>query len=145
MADGNYWLAMQIARRKLSWRDLYQTVLRAIDAGREEAVGLADIEIAKQFSNAEENTRLNARANLTTYQADLKRAEAARAFSVQNMLTAARNYQGSPVSIPSSASNSRPTSSSANAALENAQFESKMNYLEGNAGQYLCGSSSFCD
>lgn len=145
LAEGNYWLAMQIARRKLPQRDLYQTVMHAFDAGQEQAVGLADIEIAKQFANAEENARLNARANLITYQADLERAEAARAFSVQNMLTAARNYQGSPVSIPSSASNSGASSSTANTALENAQFESRMNYLEGKTGQYLCGSSSFCD
>ncbi|KXI27148.1 hypothetical protein [Paraglaciecola hydrolytica] len=38
LADGNYWLAMHIARLKLPQRDLYKTVVRALDAGQEKVV-----------------------------------------------------------------------------------------------------------
>ncbi|KCZ88322.1 hypothetical protein [Hyphomonas johnsonii] len=145
LAAGNYALAMQTARRQLTQRDVYQTVMRSIAAGPGAGVGLADIEIARQFATAEETAVLDAHARLIDYRANVERAEAAKRNIAQNMLNAAAKYQGKPVTIPSGSQGYSSAASTANSALADAQFESRMNYLEGKTGQYMCGSSSFCD
>lgn len=83
------------------------------------------------------------RASQISYAADRAHEEARKKTILEQINDVCHSDRASASAAPA-ASNSRPAPSS-NTALNKAKFESRLNYLQGNTSQYLCGGSSFCD
>lgn len=143
IAQNNYWLAMHIARRKLNAHAVYTVAMRSIRTADGNSVGPADVAVARQYATPEENALLDAHMQRLSYLSEIARAEMEKRTILQQIDDLYRADRGPVSAAPNTYSSS--SSSSTNTALSNAQFESKMNYLQGNTSQYMCGSSSFCD
>lgn len=115
----------------VSSQAVHQATIAALKADRGSSVGRAEIRVASAFATAQEKSLLASRE----YELDRLEIAERRRFAT----------------APATRSGSSPSSSSqayvdtGMAIMENARMESRMNYLSGKTGSYLCGSASFCN